>query len=497
MNKLKYILALLAIVMAANSCQKFEDLEADPNRSTTVPPSLVLRGILKDMYVSPWGDISRYCQYYCVNYNYYGNNEYWSGSADFRYTTLKNVVKMEEEAARINLPEVNAYSALGKFFRAYFYYDMTMKMGDIPLTQALQGSANVTPKYDTQKEVFKQILVWLEESNRDLQARIGAADQTLQGDIYYNGNLRQWQRAVNTFKLRVLAQLSLKENDADLNIKQEFSKILTNPGQYPIFESNSDDLAYQYNTSSDKYPTNPDNLGFDALRNNMSATNIGLLTSLQDPRVFVIAEPAAAKIAAGVPATDFSAYVGAEFDEGLDEMTLQAQNGVVSLIARKRYYSGYTAEPGVQIGYAEMCFTIAEAISRGWATGNAQEWYNKGITASMNFFSIVNSAAIDAYLAQPSVAYKGGVDGRKQILEQKYLALFMQAGLESYYTWRRTGIPEFAQGGPGTGNGGVIPNRFQYPTSERDNNTANYNAALQSQFGNTDDSVNSALWIVR
>ena len=302
---------------------------------------------------------------------------------------------------------------------------------------------------------------------------------------------------INKQSIQKLRNQTKKENDGDLNIKQEFSKILTNPGQYPIFVDNNDDLAYKYNTSSDKYPTNPDNLGFDALRNNMSATNIGLLTSLQDPRVFVIAEPAAAKIAAGVPATDFSAYIGAKFDEGLDEMTLQAQNGLVSLISRKRYYSGYTAEPGVQIGYAEMCFGIAEAINRGWATGSAQDWYNKGIAASMNFFDITDATAIANYLAQTPVAYQAGAAGLQQILEQKYLALFMQAGLESYYTWRRTGIPAFAQGGPGTGNGGVIPRRFQYPTSERDNNTSNYNAALKGQFGDTDDSVNSELWVVK
>ncbi|MFM8486861.1 MAG: SusD/RagB family nutrient-binding outer membrane lipoprotein, partial [Bacteroidota bacterium] len=179
MKQFKYIFMLAALILAAESCQKFDELEADPNRSTQVPPSLVLRGILVDMNYAPWGDISRWNQYWCSNYNYYDNNEYWSGSADLRFTTLKNVVRMEEEAQRISLPAVNAYSALGKFFRAFFYYDMTMKVGDIPMNQALLGAENVAPAYDTQKDVMKQVLVWLDEANTDLAARIAASDVSL------------------------------------------------------------------------------------------------------------------------------------------------------------------------------------------------------------------------------------------------------------------------------------------------------------------------------
>jgi hypothetical protein len=499
MKHIKILVALFVMVLLTNSCQKFEDLEADPNRSTSASPSLVLRGILKDMYYEPWSDESQWCQYWCINYNYYGTNEYWSGAAGFRFTTLKNVLKMEEEAARINLPAVNAYSALGKFLRAYFYYDMTMKVGDIPLSESLKGADNIYPKYDEQQLVFKQILQWLEEANSDLATRIAAADNTLQGDFYYNGDLRQWQKVVNVFKLRVLIQLSKKTN-SDLNVAAEFAKILNNPTQYPVFESNDDDLAFRYNSVSDKYPTNPDNFGFDALRNNMSATHIGLLTSLKDPRVFVVAEPGTYYTdTLGMSRTDFNAYVGAPFDEGLDAMSSKAQGGVYALIGRKRYYSGYTAEPGVQIGYAEMCFHIAEGIQRGWyAAGSAGDWYNKGITASMNFFGISDDAAIAAYLAQPLVAYKGNnPDGLKQILEQRYLALFQQAGLESYFHFRRTGWPAFVFGGPGTGNSGLIPRRFQYPVSERDNNSTNYQEALNRQFGNENDSVNDAIWVIK
>ena len=60
--------------------------------------------------------------------------------------------------------------------------------------------------------------------------------------------------------------------------------------------------------------------------------------------------------------------------------------------------------------------------------------------------------------------------------------------------YRRTGLPVFDEG-PGTGNGGNIPVRWLYPVSEATNNTANYKAALQNQFGSEVDNVNNELWI--
>ena len=51
--------------------------------------------------------------------------------------------------------------------------------------------------------------------------------------------------------------------------------------------------------------------------------------------------------------------------------------------------------------------------------------------------------------------------------------------------------------GAGTGNGGKIPRRFQYPNNEYSVNQANLNAALQSQFGGAGDDINQDLWIVK
>jgi Starch-binding associating with outer membrane len=518
------------VLLLLGSCQKFDELENNPNQPTNVTPGLVFNGVANSMYEPPWSLPQRWNQFTCCNYNYYGNQEYNWTSTTLSYTTLKNVTKMEAEAVRSGLSDLNPYSALGKFFRAYFFYRMTMLMGDIPMTDALQSLENLKPKYDTQKDIFVQVIKWLDESNTDLASLISSGDNSLTGDIYYGNDLRRWQKAVNTFKLRVLIQLSLKENDAELNIKGKFAEVLSNKSTFPVLEGMIDNMKYVFNNQFNKYPINPDNFGFDATRYNYSSTYLNTLASLKDPRTFMVAEPAGSRLKTGLSPTDYNAFVGASPAQDLSDMSTRAgiDNGAgylpgeYSFFGRKRFYTGYTAEDCIQIGFPEMCFNIAEAINRGWISGDAGEWYSKGIQASHGFYGIkpgendvfffraggspTNAGDYDKYTVnfnwdeyynQASVKYSGNnADGLKQILVQKYLAFFQNSGWEAYFNFRRTGVPVFADNGPGTGNSGRIPKRYQYPPSERSTNGENLNDALQRQFGGNDD-INEVMWVIK
>jgi hypothetical protein len=495
MKKTFYIFLLLTLTFAA--CNKFEEFEKNPNKPGEVPPSLIFTNVINSMVYLPWGDEQRWNQFYCSNYAYYDDQEYDWTTTSFNYTKLNNVKQMVAEATRVGLPENNAYSALAKFFNAYFYVDMSMRLGDIPLTDALKGLENTTPAYNTQKAVFQQALVWLDESNSDLQKLINANDNSLSGDFMLGNDLRKWQKVVNAYKLRVLITLSKKENDTDLNIRQSFANMTGNPSAYPLMTSLDDNLQYTFNSGSEKYPLNPDNYGFTALRINTAATYLNTLVSLRDPRTFLTADPAPKKLESGLTATDYEAYVGASSGESLDDMSTKMLNGEYSAVNKEKYYGSYLGEPAIQIGYIEQCFNIAEAINRGWMSGNAEEFYIAGIKASWEFHGADVTANWDIYYAQASVKYKGNnTDGLSQILTQKYLGFFQNSGWEAYYNNRRTGIPEFLTG-DGTGNSGRIAKRWQYPSSERTTNADNYNTALQSQFGSQDDDINTDIWIVK
>lgn len=524
-NFYKILLMTVCTTAVFSSCKKtYDDLYVNNNKPTSVPPSLLLTGILNDMYDRPFSQNEVWDQYYIYNYDYYGNNRYDFGSANLYYNTLKNVVKMEEEAVSKGAASLNPYAALGKFFRAYFFTKMSLQTGDIPMTEALNGLETLTPVYDPQKKVFQQALLWLDSANADLKALSIKGDNNLSGDFYFNNNLLKWQKTVNTFRLRLLIELSKKEDDADLNIKQQFAKIINDPASYPIMESASDNLEYHFIFPSNPYPNNPGNFGFDGSRNNSSATYIGLLTNLDDPRVFVVAEPSRHVVDdLGKSPTDFNSFIGADPGEDLGIMYSDAGLQKYSFLNRKRYYSTYIGEPSIQIGYAEMCFNIAEAINRGWAAGDAEEWYIKGIKTSRAFYGIPEMGSFtayfyrpgstsvenlqnydsytintnfDAYYTQEKVKYAGNsAAGLKEILQQKYLAMFRHSGLEAYYQYRRTGIPQFTTGA-GTGNSTRIALRFQYPSSERNANADNYKEALQTQYSGNDD-INGVMWLLK
>jgi hypothetical protein len=528
----KNVLLPVALLLSVSGCKKsFDELTINNNVPLSVPANLLFNGVENSIAELPDGQKEIYAQYYLYNYDYYGNNRYDFGGGDDYYTVLKNVQAMEAQAAATGGGAVNPYEALGKFFKAYLFSKMSLEMGDIPMTEALKGLDKLEPVYDTQKAVMLQSLEWLESANSDLDQLIknpnnfGTGEGAiLKNDIYFKNDLTKWQKAVNALNIRLLLHLSKKTGDADLKVTTRFANIINNPAKYPLMADNSENLQYVFLEPNNYYPQRPNIFGQSGSRKNMSATYVGLLTQLKDPRVFVTAEPARDLLDnAKQSPTDFASFVGA--DAGLDQgvMYNNAALQKYSFINRKRFYSTYTGEPSIQIGYPELMFNIAEGISRGWATGaNAETYYQAGIKASMASYDIPETGNFIAYFYRPgsddveaaknydtftipfdfntyysqaSVKYTADQAGINRILQQKYLALFRHSGLESYFTYRRTGIPAFTTG-PGTGNGNRIAQRFRYPSAERTANAKNYQAALSAQFGGNDD-INGIMWILK
>ena len=64
-------------------------------------------------------------------------------------------------------------------------------------------------------------------ANAQIATLVSSSNTSLLGDIYFKDNisnpkdplsaLRQWQKVINSYKLRLLIHLSKKETDADLN----------------------------------------------------------------------------------------------------------------------------------------------------------------------------------------------------------------------------------------------------------------------------------------
>ena len=528
-------LLLTISLITITGCQK-GDLIDNPNvasASGTVPASLILNHLTATLIrgdEQPFSNSSKNEQYELSNYAYYwGTNSYGFSNTENSYDILKYAIALQTQSTQQQGNTTNKYYALAQFFKAYAGIWLTQRVGDIPFSQA--GSPGVlTPKYDTQHDVYKNALALLDNANTIMTPLVAAKGSSTfdTGDIFGFTYL-QWQKLINTYKLRVLISLSKRAADnADLNIIQQFNTIVSNPATYPVMTGNSDNLVYKYNQSFNPYATVNEGLQPYNVFDNIGAPYVNVTAPVMDPRLMVVATPAPQQIAGGKTVNDFTAWVGADDNLTIAAISTNAGSGTYSSLNYNRYfslpaaYSGANAEPFVFIGYPEMCFNIAEAINLGWTSGSSSTWYNNGINASMSLYGITNgetltigdltgktlgTSTVNLTQFLTNVAYAGdNAQGLAQIFTQRYVAMFNNSGWEPFYEWRRSvsatnpnGIPAWSQGNTasiGTASG-AIPRRWLYPASESTSNTANYNAALSSQFGSAVDDVSKDTWLTK
>ncbi|KAA0992692.1 SusD/RagB family nutrient-binding outer membrane lipoprotein [Dyadobacter aurulentus] len=492
MKKLKYLILSLAVCLA--SCEDITELQKDPGAITNPSADLIFSGILLNSYDSPWSLDQRHNQYMTQNEAYYEGQPYgWTtGSYDVTYTSLRNVNQMEQVAEKTG--ELGAqYKTMAKFFKAYFYARATEMFGDVPLTEAMQGVSdqNFRPEYDSQKEIYVQVLQWLEEANAEMPALI-ANRATLPGDFIYNGDLSRWQKLINSFRLRTLMSLSKRAGDTpDLNIKQQFAAILADPAKYPLILTNADNFQIVYNTFN-TYPLWPSNgvVVKNDKRNTLGATYANIAKNTRDPRLTVVALPAEAL---ANNADTFAKYAGGKTGDLQSTLLDQAGKGLLSMINFDFWEASAAGVPAIQLGAPEVNFLIAEGINRGWATGNAANYYKTGIEESMKFYNIA-AADVATFIANnPYPAAQGAA--LNKILEQKYMAFFENSGKQAYFQYRRTGVPTFDIG-QSNANNNQIPVRWAYPTSEYTTNEANVKASIQAQYSGA-DTQNVEMWLTK
>jgi hypothetical protein len=284
-------------------CQK-GNLLSNPNEassSSLVPVSLIFNRLANEIYQGggvldgvsgaqqegPWSQIMRWNQFNISLYSYYwGSNTYnWSNTATM-YSVLKYVNLMEAQLPGQFGTTPNPYSALAYFLKAYQFIWYTQRVGDIPMAQAGVSTIS-TPSYNLQHDVYQNCLALLDTANTLMGALVasptGGPSATVTGDIYGLTYL-QWQKVINTYKLRVLISLSRRATDnPDLNIPTQFANIINNPTKYPIMSGISDNLAYHYNAVYNKYPISPNYTPYDFYES-MCNTFLNITTANQDPR---------------------------------------------------------------------------------------------------------------------------------------------------------------------------------------------------------------------
>lgn len=489
MKSTKIYFLTIITVLGLSGCSKVEDYQDDPNRPTRVGPE----SLLPDIEINAFKTIdasaalaSRQLTYI----NGVNREQYYdwqrSSSSFGNYDNIKQVQKMIGEAERTGSP---VYKSLARFFRSYFFISLTETYGDIPYSEAVKDGI-FYPKYDDQKSIYKDVLNELALANTELSK----FNSNISGDLIYNGDLLKWRKLINSYRLRILMDLSKRADDSDLNVKKSFADIVNNPSQNPIMEGIGDSGALPfYNLVNNRYPYFNSNDLKTAYY--MEQSFVDKLKKSKDPRLFKMAEKKTSTVGV-MPDDPFSYYDGLYGSGDLGENSKRASDGLASRI-NPRYFDDPINEPTLLMGYAELQFILAEAAVRGWIGGNANAYYTKGISASMDFYKI-GSADAAAYLAQPTIALKPNseIEQIKQIMDQKHTALFFNTGWRIFYDQRRTGFPKFNTDGKGILNDGKIPKRRMYPSTEITNNNTNLTNAVNKQYPDGDN-INGVMWLIK
>lgn len=494
MNKKSILLVSLSVIIALgiSSCANFGDMNKDPNKPTIADPQLLLTNIEWEICQS----IDKNPMYATrVIIQTDGENAHvnyrWDRKGFGAYSgILKNIEKMRQEAS---IQEKDSYVALAHFFRAFVFFDLTLTFGDIPYSEALKGETDqlYTPKYDTQKEVIIGILNELEEAVKILK-RIPAGEN-INGDILCGGSPASWIKSVNSFRLKVLMMLSNRENEIP-NLKSQFSQIV-NSGEY--IQTNEDNLGLVYIDRQDnRYPLFNDS-GFGSGLY-MDSTFIAFMREKKDPRLFTFvtqtknAEDAMKKV------DDFSAYDGGDPIKPYATVNDKAVAGNVSK-PHPRYYKSPTNEARVILGAPEVHMIIAEAIVRGWISGDAEAHFAKGIQESFKYYQTnvkefekyLTLEAANAYIQGENVSLASATSMEEKInriVSQIYIVHYFSGQWTGLQNHLRTGYPKFR-----LAEKQKVPTRWMYPISEYNNNTESVKAAIERQFGAA-ESIHSPMW---
>ncbi|WP_257666039.1 SusD/RagB family nutrient-binding outer membrane lipoprotein [Parapedobacter tibetensis] len=509
---IKTIVTCVILSGALVSCSHFDELNTNPDGSTIATSQMLatklILNITRDDISSEKGFMGHFMRDKYILWSEFAQGEQYNriDRAGFgKLTRLIDAEKMVEFTEELDGAAANSYKGLSHFMRAYTFFNATMEVGDIPYSDALKGESedNIKPMYDTQKQVFVGILDELDEANNFF-----ALGGSFEGDVIYGGDPVKWQKMVNSFALKVLINLYRKTGDAELRVAERFNDIVNNR---PIFESNADNFQLVYSDQEhQRYP-------FHKLGNQfviypmVSDVLIDRLKALNDYRVFYFASPSEAQIENGASASDFAAY------KGIDPAIVYASIGD---ILNSKDYSGVNAryteiaegEPVCLLNHAQIQLTIAEAVVRGWVSGDAQAYYADGIRASMHFVADntpdeaafhhnrqMDDAYIQAYPATDAVKLTGSAENQiNQIVTQKYLGTFLQSPLSAFFENRRTGYPEFPINPASNENvpADRLPVRWMYPSDEINYNTENVREAIDRQF-NGNDNVNELMWLLK
>jgi len=336
---------------------------------------------------------------------------------------LPNTKALKEKATELNATH---YGAVADILNAINLGIATDTWDNIPYSDATQSPANNFPTFDTQEQIYNNVLTLLDNAISALSAADNSGFTLGRDDLIYGGNMEKWLRAAYTIKARY--QLHLV-NKGIVSPNEVLTTIANG------FESNGDNFSMYYDDkninpwySSEVLARNTGNFHRDIASQLVSSMNGDYFPFQNGLEI----DPRLPRFAQKPDGQDWKGYVSGAAGlapDGSDANTEFVVDG---------YYTSIDS-PLMLISYAEAMFIKAEAAflaNGGNATSigsssDAYMAYMAGIQASMSMYDVDGSD----YIADGAVDIGEANLKLQHIMKEKYIHNFLNP--ETFVDFRR------------------------------------------------------------
>lgn len=449
---------LLGATVLSTSCNKdrFVDANIAPNTLYEVNP--------QDQFLKASISVQNDFEYY---YDVYRKLNYWlqystpsagnganfnlpSAQFNYRYgnfygnvgVALIDAIKIidaKPDAEKATYAQVKAVSEILLAYYAFYVSDIN---GSIPFSEAFQAryGGTITPKFDTQQELFAQADNMIKAAVSSLKAN--TQDQVALGnnDPFFNGNITNWIKTGNALRLKIGLRLMKRDATKLTSIANEVL------GDAIQMSSIADSWMLKAGPTYADATGNYNPTGFLA-----GKPVVDFMLAKDDPRLRIFYRT-----------NKDETYVGSWTSP--DESRLPAnaakyqEDSVFSELQHRLFtpnHSYGTAGDGSAffplLTYAEYCFIRADLAARGIAGSDAETWYKNGVMASIDLYNqqaklakVPNYVEVtadekDDYYEMVGVKYDAA-KATELIAVQAYLD-FYRNPMEAWAWWKRTGYP--------------------------------------------------------
>ena len=533
----KYILiGLLGLILFAGCTSKFDDMNIDPNNPTpqTIDPDYLLSPALIggtmniDLHQRIHSLTVDIFAQYIANEGFTTDrfipvegwtNSYWSSHWGWINSMNDIIINQKDNTLKSNTVQI------ARIWKVWLFHRATDLFGDMPYSEAANGTG-LLPKYDTQKDIYYDMVKELKEAAAALDANKMNPGVN---DLIFGGNIAKWKKFANSLRLRLAMRMS-EVDPAKAKLEAEdavasLSLLSSNSESVTIYRTENYKLwgmYYCYPTyyswgelamskSMENLLTGLGGINFPASTDGIANVSVPEKVDPRGPVYFGVTRSYTGAIP-GYIGLWKGILPGLPIEQGQKVENVKTNNSrlglryVVTATNTLNNNQNMTLMP-----YSEVCFLLAEGAVRGWNMGGAaKDFYEAGIRASMLETGIAN-AATETYLVSENPNVNGTtvafnhIQGThnsqlEKIITQKYIANFPDNGWEAFNDYRRLAMPALipfvapdpaavVEVGSTTWKGSI--RRLIYPATEQIVNASNYKAVV-ARIGS--DKTTTRVW---